>query len=91
MSLEDFKEYYGREYGKHRLLPSVFGERMERVEAKGTSANHVNSLDDLIANNRAGKDGTTLTKEQIIEWYIRHRDECRRGDPCPILGAPPTA
>lgn len=90
MTLDDFKRYYSNRYGPRRLLPGELDKRLERVDAKGTSAFDY-TLDELIASNRAGKDGTRLTREQIVDWYIRHRDECKRGDPCPLEGSPTTA
>lgn len=89
MSLDDFKVYYSNRYGPHRLLLD-FPEQLRRVEERDISTRS-HTLDELIAWNRAGKDGTRLTREQIIDWYIRHRDECRNGYPCPLEGAPVTA
>lgn len=63
MSLEDFRDWYGDD--------AELDERLARVEAKGTSANHYKSADELIAFNRAGLDETRLTKEQIIDHYCR--------------------
>ena len=70
MSYDDFLAYYQNRYGTEGMhyLP----ERMERVKTTGTSARE-ETLDELISFNRAGKNETCFTKEQIIEWY------CRRG------------
>jgi hypothetical protein len=47
-------------------------ERMDRVDAKGTSSfNPGASVDNLIECNRAGPNETKLTREQIIEQYCR--------------------
>lgn len=89
MSLDEFKAYYRDEYGRHSFespLSDGFEERMKRVEEKGVSARDYKSFDDLIGCNRAGKDETCLSKEQIIEWYCRRAEECSQGLPCPILG-----
>lgn len=48
---------------------------MGRVEAKGVSAYVYDSVDELIEGNRAGRDETCLSKEQIIEWYCRRKDD----------------
>ena len=86
MSLEDFKEYYRVNYGGEIYINSELVGRLRRVEEKGTSAKIYNNLDELIRHNRAGKNETCLSKDQIIEWYCRRVEECSRGDPCPILG-----
>ncbi len=45
-------------------------ERVERANSRnGVSHLDYESLDELIAGNRAGNDETPLTKEQIIEKY----------------------
>jgi hypothetical protein len=58
---------------------------MDRVEAKGVSARDYDSLDALISGNRAGKGGSCLSKEQIIEWYCRRAEECLSAE-CPLQG-----
>lgn len=70
MSLTEFKEYYKIKYGLEGLkdLP----ERLQRVETNGTSA-HNYDLDELIADNRAGKDETELSMEEIVEDYCRNQ------------------
>jgi hypothetical protein len=67
MSLENFKEYYKDEYGRQGMeeLP----QRLERVESKGTSAMLYESLEDLISWNRSGKEGSCLSKQQLIDVY----------------------
>ena len=69
MTLEEFTEYYQAEYGRSGMRE--FEDRMERVQEKGTSAFLYDSADDLIAHNRAGKNETCLSKEQIIDYYCR--------------------
>lgn len=66
-SLEDFKEYYRNEYGQSSVRD--FEDRMKRVEAKGTSSQIYDNVDELISGNRAGDDETELTKEEILEQY----------------------
>ncbi len=72
LSLEEFKEYYQEAYGTQGMLG--LPERLERVDKTGTSCYETTSVDDLIAYNTAGKNDTTITKEQIIEGYCRRND-----------------
>jgi len=67
MSLEEFKEYYKDEYGRQGI--EDLDRRLERVEAKGISAFNYDSVDDLIGWNRAGKDESCLSKQQLIDVY----------------------
>lgn len=71
MSRREFTAYYRRMYGESEMLD--FEERMARVDRKGTSALIEESADDVIRGNRAGKDETRLTKQQIIEHFCRNR------------------
>ena len=73
MSLEEFNEYYKDTYGTDGMhgLP----ERMARVEEKGTSAINDDSGHETISFNRAGKNETCLSVEQIIEWYCVKQKE----------------
>jgi hypothetical protein len=80
MTLEKFEEYYREEYGR-RSMDFEFIERMDRVEKKGTSSRLDDSFDDVISCNRAGKNDTNLTKEQIIDAYCRNNYE---GDDRPL-------
>lgn len=74
MSLEEFTTYYREEWGRY-AMQREFPERMERVEAKGTSDYCEEAVDETIARNHAGKDGTCLTKEQIIKVYCHERQK----------------
>jgi hypothetical protein len=76
MTREDFETYYRDEYG--RSGAKDMPERMARVDAKGTSAHHDSSAWDTIWLNRAGKEETRLTLEQIVQHYCRDGGE---GDP----------
>lgn len=67
MSLEEFKEYYRDEYGRSSM--DELTKRLERVEAKGTSSLMHDSADDVMDWNRAGKDGSSLSKQQLIDVY----------------------
>jgi len=67
MSLDEFKEYYQVEYGRQGMngLP----ERLERVEAKGSSAIDREDATDTLSGNRAGPNESELTVEQIYQAY----------------------
>jgi hypothetical protein len=80
MSLEEFTEYYKVEYGC-RAMRFEFKDRMDRVEKTGTSALLYDSVDEVIEHNRAGKDETCLSKEQIIDFYIRNKDNPETKNP----------
>jgi len=67
MGLEEFKEYYREEYGRNGS--EGLEQRLARVEAKGTSDYSDKGVDDTLVCNRAGKNETRLTKQQIIEMY----------------------
>lgn len=73
MSLEDFAKYYQEEYGRHGMLD--FEQRVRRLEEKGTTCPHDKNVDETISGNRAGKNETELTKEEIIDWYCRKKEE----------------
>lgn len=49
--------------------------RLERVEAKGTSSRHDESADDTIFLNRAGPREAPLAREEIVEFYVRRKEE----------------
>lgn len=66
---EQLKRYYRNEYGRNGMRD--WKERMRRVDAKGVSSHHHESVDELIAFNRAGENESCLSKEQIIDHYIR--------------------
>jgi hypothetical protein len=71
MTLDEFKKYYRKrivEEGMREL-----DKRLKRVEAIGTSSMVDGNADDTIMPNRAGKNETELTKDQIVEYYCRSR------------------
>lgn len=70
MSLEDFKQSYKEEHGRHGMYE--LEERLKRVEEKGTSSLVDNSAEEVIRHNRAGKNETCLSKQQIIDFYCKH-------------------
>lgn len=77
MSLDEFKQYYLEEYGR-QSFPGL-EERLARVEMKGTSDRLSDDLEDLIVPNRAGKNETSISIEQIIDFYCIR--SCRGDQP----------
>ena len=76
MTLEELKQYIVYEYGQEGLkeLPA----RLERIEANdGTSSYVKTSVSGLIAVNRAGKNETRLTYEQMYDWYCVRQEDCQ--------------
>lgn len=66
MSIDDFKSYYRRRYGEDAI--AKLPERLERVEAKGTSS-MTETLAELIKLNRAGEAENELDYDDIVEDY----------------------
>jgi len=66
MSLEEFKVFYKKEYGVQEMkkLP----QRLKRVERTGCSS-RLENIDDLLIDNRAGKNETEITKTEIFKKY----------------------
>lgn len=69
VGLDEFKRYYRDQYGEDGMRD--FPNRMRRVDEKGTSSELDNSADELIRYNRAGKNETSLTKEELLEQFCR--------------------
>ena len=69
MTLKAFKIYYQIKYGNSQA--KYLDERLTRVERMGTS--HLcasnESLHLMLSYNRAGKNETTLTADQIYDFY----------------------
>jgi hypothetical protein len=66
MTLDEFKEYYGLRHGQDGLLD--LPQRLERVEATGTSEHGCDSAEESIWLNRAGLNETWLNREQLIAY-----------------------
>ena len=66
MTLEELHEWTRFKYGQAGIdeLPA----RLARVEAKGTSAINEESAQSTVSGNRAGKNESTLTWEQLVAW-----------------------
>lgn len=71
--LDVFIDYYQQEYGRRAM--HELHDRLARVDAKGTSDVFSDSLEDTITPNRAGKNETHLTQEQIIDYYCTRQCE----------------
>src|SRR5690349_9699012 len=73
MDWESFQKHYRKQYGNEGMkdLP----ERMDRVNKNGHSSIFSGSVEDFIADNCAGKDGTELTIAEIIEHYCFNRNK----------------
>lgn len=78
MSKEEMLVWYKEEYGNHGI-ESLTEYDWKRVEENGTMYYGRVTLDEIISNNRAGKDETCLTKEQILEWYCIKQEDPPRG------------
>jgi len=70
MPLEEFQEYYEKEYGRDGLRE--LGQRLRRTEETGCSA-HSMTADDLLECNHAGEDGKRISKDEIIKKYCHDR------------------
>lgn len=68
-SLDYFKRYYKREYGRHGM--KTLEDRLSRVEKYGSSSS-LDSLDSIIKNNRAGDNETRLDLEGLLNKYCRN-------------------
>jgi hypothetical protein len=74
MSLEEFTQYYGEWYGKQGL--AELPERLARIgDGEGTGFHGERDIQSILCVNRAGKNETKLTREQVIAMYCR-----REGD-----------
>lgn len=67
MTLPDLTKFYKEEYGNEGIRD--LQKRMSRVEDKGTSSFLDSSVEDTIAGNHAGPDGTTITLDEIYTAY----------------------
>lgn len=72
MSLDQFKKFYQEQYGRRGM--GELDERLERVEAKGTSSHGHTSAEDTIDWNRAGENETCLSVQQIVDFWCKHPD-----------------
>ena len=66
-NIQDLESWYQKEFGfaGMRELPA----RIERARKTGTSA-HGSDLESLMTHNRAGKDETTLSNEDLKDWLL---------------------
>lgn len=70
---DDVRAWIKEEYGVFGLreLPAC----LERLRAKGTSSLIYESAEDAVSGNRAGKDETELTFEQLVAYYGVDRED----------------
>jgi len=71
MSHKELKGYLKDEYGNSHK--EGFEERLKRVEQIGTSSRMYKDVDRQIEHNCAGGNEECLTKEQIVDVFIRQR------------------
>lgn len=71
LTLEEFQTYYKEEYGDQGIRS--LNDRLQRVDAKGTSSRLHDSVNDMISNNRAGPDETCLDQEALIK-FLKSRE-----------------
>lgn len=67
MTLDEFKDYYQAQYGYNGSQDLT--QRLERVERKGTSSHIHDNAEDVMAGNRAGRNETSLTPEEVYQAY----------------------
>lgn len=72
MTLEEFKDYYEREYGRRGMKRLT--EDLKRVEKVGNSTRRFKT-DELIRGNRAGRGDEELTIDEIYEQYSESYEE----------------
>ncbi len=68
MSIDEFIDYYYFQYGHGANVVTDLTNRLKRVEMIGTSSRLYDSVEELLINNRNGKDETRLSIEQIKSW-----------------------
>lgn len=71
MPLDAFRSYYGERHGSVGL--EDLKERLERVEAKGTSSFEDGSWKESVLCNRAGKGEEYLTPSGFMSWVREFR------------------
>ena len=65
----EFEKYYRRVYGKRGAYD--LSKRLDRADEFGVADNGWGTVDDVIEFNRAGKDGTCLTLDEIYTQYCQ--------------------
>ena len=72
MSLEEFRQYYEKEYGRSEM--DGLERRLQRVEQNGISAIG-EDLDELLARNHAGENGKKMSKKEILELIKQPQED----------------
>ncbi len=70
MTLDEFKDYYREEYGRHGY-ETDFDRRMAQVERTGSSSMIGDRLDGLLATYKHGEE--TLTFDELWQQYVVDR------------------
>ncbi len=74
MTEKEYEQDYLYQFGQRSKLD--LEQAMVRARQKGCGFFGTTSLDDLMnGRNHAGKGGQRLTKEEIIEWYLRKKED----------------
>ncbi len=71
VSIHEFIEYYGLEYGRNGIKELDF--RLERVNVFGSSSS-LEPLEMLLEYNRAGKNEKRLDLEGLLNEYCRKKE-----------------
>ena len=74
LPLDEFTEWMREEEGR-RYMEFDHANRMERVEAKGTSSRMDNSVEEVVTCNRCGPGETRISMEGIIYQFITRRGQ----------------
>lgn len=72
MNLEELRAWAKEMYGQQG--DSWVDDRLPRVETSGSSSHNGSSAEDIIEGNAAGPSGMALTKDEILEFYFRHKE-----------------
>ncbi len=71
MAREEYRAHYGKVHG--RLGLAKLAERLERADAKGTSAHKRKDLNDMLKGNRAGGGSKELSASELIDMLMAQR------------------
>ena len=76
MPLEEFKEYYREEYGSQGMRD--LDTRLARADERGTSSHVDENADEVMWLNRAGPGESSLSRDEIVEFYVRRREDPKK-------------
>lgn len=73
MTLDEFRKWYIKEYGRNGYKKEMFDMMIEKLEkysaVNGSGCVIAETIEEAIDENRAGKNEKYLTAEQIYEQY----------------------